>query len=207
MITHPPQKYPLRIDSRSDWYRVSFTSLDFRKVVRSEAVRLSYDLNSSSLIPGSYLTALREYATVKINVVVGPIKTATSSDLRRRLLIEHLSEQLVLGDGYAKPLSQVTNSAGQTHSIPWLVKLTTVKRGYRNVGIVGHQNTFSGKYCKLTGQLREGGVLIGSEEKRLALVQDRGLPETIPASLLRNFCVTEFGVLTDFSVFGVSCFQ
>src|SRR5579863_2906340 len=72
-----------------------------------------------------------------------------------------------------------------------------VKRDYRNVGIVGYQNTFSGKYCKLTGLLREGGVLIGSEEKRLALVQDRGLPETIPASLLRNFCVTEFGVLTD----------
>jgi len=50
-----------------------------------------------------------------------------------------------------------------------------INRDYRHVGIVGYQNTSSGKYCKLTGQLREGGVLIGSEEKRLALVQDGGL--------------------------------
>jgi hypothetical protein len=33
------------------------------------------------------------------------------------------------------------------------------------------------------------------------------LPETITAFLPRNCCVTEFGVLTHFSVFGVSYFQ
>ena len=91
----PFQKYAYPIDSRNHWERVNFTSLDFRRACRSATVRLSYDLSSASFNPGSYLTVVRVDATVNTNVMEGPIKTATSNDLRRRLLMDLSPEQLI----------------------------------------------------------------------------------------------------------------
>jgi len=82
------------MDSRSHWERVNFTSLDLRRVSRSPTVRLSYDLISSWLIPGSYLTVGRTETTVERNATSGPIRTAATRDRRRRVFTVLLPREL-----------------------------------------------------------------------------------------------------------------